>query len=121
MVELGSNQAYYSVMFKAMCRFYNKRSQVVCVEPNDRHMRRGKETFIMNNLHAYFCDYIIGDKELIKNDLDASSLPGGSEFLLVTKKEILTLGLCTGLLSLCREHSLHRLYSLSSPSHPNAL
>ena len=91
MVELGSNQAYYSVMFKAMCRSYNKRSQVVCVEPNDRHMRRGKETFIMNKLHASFCDYIIGGKELIKEDLDSSSLPGGSEFLLVTKKEILSL------------------------------
>jgi FkbM family methyltransferase len=91
MVELGSNQAYYSLLFKSMCKKHNKRSQVICVEPNDRHMLRGKEHFHMNNLHAYFCDYIIGDYELIKKDLDASNLPGGSEFLLVTKKEILTL------------------------------
>ena len=91
MVELGSNQAYYSLMFKAMCNYHKKTSTVVCVEPNDRHMIRGKETFYLNNLEALFCDYIIGDKELIKKDLDSSSLPGGSEFLLVTKKRILSL------------------------------
>ena len=91
MVELGSNQAYYSLMFKAMCKWHNKTSTLVCVEPNDRHMKRGLETFHMNNLQASFCDYIIGSRELIKKDLDSSSLPGGSEFLLVTKKEILTL------------------------------
>ena len=49
MVELGSNQAYYSLMFKAMCKWHNKTSEVICVEPNDRHMIRGKETFLMNN------------------------------------------------------------------------
>jgi len=91
MVELGSNQAYYSLLFKSMCKKHNKRSQVVCVEPNDRHMKRGKEHFLINKLHASFCDYIVGDYELIKKDLDSSNLPGGSEFLLVTKKEILTL------------------------------
>ena len=91
MVELGSNQAYYSLMFKAMCKQHKKTSQTVCVEPNDRHMIRGQETFHINNLQASFCDYIIGDYELIKKDLDASTLPGGSEFLLVSKKEILTL------------------------------
>lgn len=91
MVELGSNQAFYSLMFKAMSVWHKKTSQIVCVEPNDQHMKRGKEHFFMNNLVASFCDYIIGDYELIKKDLDASSLPGGSEFLLVTKKEILTL------------------------------
>jgi FkbM family methyltransferase len=91
MVELGSNQAYYSLMFKAMCKQHKKTSQTVCVEPNDRHMIRGKEHFHLNDHEALFCDYIIGDRELIKKDLDASSLPGGSEFLLVTKKEILTL------------------------------
>ena len=91
MVELGSNQAYYSLMFKSMCKWHNKTSDVLCVEPNERHMVRGKEHFLMNNLEASFCDYIIGDYELIKKDLDASTLPGGSEFLLVTKKEILTL------------------------------
>ena len=91
MVELGSNQAYYSLMFKAMCKWHKKTSEIICVEPNDRHMVRGKDHFFMNNLGASFCDYIIGDYELIKKDLDASTLPGGSEFLLVTKKEILTL------------------------------
>jgi FkbM family methyltransferase len=91
MVELGSNQAYYSLLFKSMSKWFGKTSDIICVEPNDRHMVRGKETFFINNLQALFCDYIIGDYELIKKDLDASTLPGGSEFLLVTKKEILTL------------------------------
>jgi len=91
MVELGSNQAYYSLMFKSMCKWHNKTSEIVCVEPNDRHMIRGKEHFHLNDHEASFCDYIIGEYELIKKDLDASNLPDGSEFLLVTKKEILTL------------------------------
>ncbi len=91
MVELGSNQAYYSLMFKAMCKFYSKTSEIICVEPNDRHMIRGKEHFFMNNLGASFCDFIIGDYATIKKDLDNSSLPGGSNFLLNTKKRIMTL------------------------------
>jgi len=103
MVELGSNQAYYSLMFKAMCNWHKKTSRVVCVEPNDRHMKRGQETFLLNHLEALFCDYIVGDRELIKKDLDASSLPGGSEFLLVTKKEILTLS------QLLEEHNIEEL------------
>jgi FkbM family methyltransferase len=103
MVELGSNQAYYSLMFKNMCKWHNKTSDVYCVEPNERHMIRGKEHFLMNNLDASFCDYIIGEYELIKKDLDASSLPGGSEFLLVTKKEILTLS------ELLEKHNIEEL------------
>jgi len=81
MIELGSNQCYYSIMFKAMCKHFKKSSDVFLVEPNPAHLSRGMENFSMNNYNGYFNSLIIGEKESLKEDLDVSSLPGGSEYL----------------------------------------
>jgi len=81
MIELGSNQCYYSIMFKAMCKHFKKSSDVFLVEPNPTHLQRGIENFSMNNYNGYFNSLIIGEKESLKEDLDISSLPGGSEYL----------------------------------------
>lgn len=91
MIELGSNQAYYSLMFKAMCNVYGKTADNILVEPNKRHMVRGIEHFQMNNFLCASLPFIVGSYEDIKIDLDSSNLPGGSDFLFRNKANILTL------------------------------
>lgn len=81
MIELGSNQCYYSIMFKAMCKHFKRSSDCFLVEPNPTHLGRGMENFSINNYNAYFNSLIIGERESLKEDLDISSLPGGSEYL----------------------------------------
>lgn len=91
MIELGSNQSYYSLLFKAIVDSFKKTSDTVCVEPNNIHMRRGQEHFHMNNYLGAFFNFIVGSYDLIKEDLDKSNLPGGSEFLFKNKKKIVSL------------------------------
>ena len=91
MIELGSNQAYYTLLFRAILRSLGKYSFCICVEPNPEHMMRGKLHLEINGFVTYFSDCIIGDYENIKKDLDESTLPGGSSFLLKNQKPIVSL------------------------------
>ena len=59
MIELGSNQAYYSCLFKAILG--NTVTKNVMVEPVDYAMTRGKHHFQINNFDGIFLDYSIGD------------------------------------------------------------
>jgi hypothetical protein len=91
MIELGSNQAYYTLLFRAILKSLNKYSFCVCVEPNPEHLMRGQIHLESNGFVTYFKDCIIGDYKTIKEDLDESNLPGGSDFLLKNQKPIITL------------------------------
>jgi FkbM family methyltransferase len=91
MIELGSNQAYYSCLFYHMVKNAGKNPEILLVEPNDEHMKRGLKTLEKNKMIASLCNSIIGDYDLLVNNLDASSLPGGSDFILRTNKEVITL------------------------------
>ena len=91
MVELGSNQAYYTVLFKAICKQENKYNLTLCVEPNPEHLRRTNIHLQINKFLSHVSDVIVGDYDNIKKDLDESTLPGGSEFLLNNKRPIISL------------------------------
>jgi hypothetical protein len=91
MVELGSNQAYYTLLFKAICKQENRYNLTLCVEPNPTHLRRTKIHLEMNEYLSHVVDVIVGDFDNIKKDLDESTLPGGSEFLLTNKRPIISL------------------------------
>ena len=58
MIELGSNQAYYSCLFKAILG--NQNAKNILVEPVDYGMERGKKHFEMNGFDGVFLDYSIG-------------------------------------------------------------
>lgn len=91
MVELGSNQAYYTILFKAICKLENKYNLTLCVEPNPEHLRRTNIHLQINKFLSHVSDVIVGDYDNIKKDLDESTLPGGSEFLLTNKRPIMSL------------------------------
>ena len=91
MVELGSNQAYYTLLFKAICKIEKRANLTLCVEPNPSHLRRTNIHLQINSFLSHVSDVIVGDYDNIKKDLDDSSLPGGSEFLLTNKRPIMSL------------------------------
>jgi hypothetical protein len=91
MVELGSNQAYYTLLFKAICKQKNRYNLTLCVEPNRTHLFRTNVHLEMNEYSSHVVDVIVGDFDNIKKDLDESTLPGGSEFLLTNKRPIMSL------------------------------
>jgi hypothetical protein len=91
MVELGSNQAYYTLLFKAVCNQYKKYNLTLCVEPNPEHLRRTNIHLQINKFLSHVSDVIVGDYDNIKKDLDESTLPDGSEFLLTNKRPIMNL------------------------------
>lgn len=58
MIELGSNQAYYSMLFKSILK--NKDTVTIMVEPTDEYMVRGKFHFNINNYDGIFINKCIG-------------------------------------------------------------
>jgi hypothetical protein len=66
MIELGSNQAYYSVMFKSI--FKSNINTAIMVEPYDPYMVRGVEHFRLNNYEGIFINSSIG-KRWIAHDV----------------------------------------------------
>lgn len=58
MIELGSNQAYYSCLFKGILG--NANTKNILVEPVDYGMLRGKCHFRMNGFDGIFLDYSVG-------------------------------------------------------------
>jgi hypothetical protein len=59
MIELGSNQAYYSCLFNAMLRDYE--TKTILVEPYDEFMLRSKRHFEINGFEASYDNRSIGD------------------------------------------------------------
>jgi len=58
MIELGSNQAYYSMLFKAILKDHE--TLTLMVEPTDEYMVRGKRHFNINNYDGIFLNKCIG-------------------------------------------------------------
>jgi hypothetical protein len=60
MIELGSNQAYYSMLFKAILKEYDTTN--IMVEPTDEYMERGKHHFNINSYDGIFINKCIGKR-----------------------------------------------------------
>ena len=58
MIELGSDQAYYSLLFKAILG--KDKTKNILLEPIKEHMERGKKHFEINEYDAIYFDNIIG-------------------------------------------------------------
>jgi hypothetical protein len=65
MVELGSNQAYYSMLFKSILKDYETRT--IMVEPTDEYIERGKYHFSINKYDGIFINKCIGKKWIAHN------------------------------------------------------
>ena len=72
MIELGSNHAWYSLLFKSI--FGEKETVSILIEPLIHHMERGKRHFELNNYKGIFYDTIIG-KAKKTNDGTVHSVP----------------------------------------------
>lgn len=59
MVELGSDHAYYSMLFQSIVG--KERAKNIMVEPTDLHMERGKKHFFHNNMDGIFDNRCIGN------------------------------------------------------------
>jgi hypothetical protein len=60
MIELGSNQAYYSMLFKAILKGQDTLN--LMIEPTDEYMARGKHHFSINNYDGIFINKCIGKR-----------------------------------------------------------
>jgi len=60
MIELGSNQAYYSLLFKSILK--NKNVKSIMVEPYEPYLVRGIEHFEINNYSGIFLNKSIGNE-----------------------------------------------------------
>jgi hypothetical protein len=65
MLELGSNQAYYSLLFKSILK--DKNTVSILVEPHDPYIVRGIEHFSINNYEGYFLNKSIGTSWIAHN------------------------------------------------------
>jgi hypothetical protein len=65
MLELGSNQAYYSLLFKSILKDKNVTS--ILVEPHDPYIVRGIEHFKINNYEGHFLNESIGTSWIAHN------------------------------------------------------
>lgn len=77
MIELGSNQAYYSCLFKKI--LYPKETCNIMIEPVKYAMQRGKENFELNGLSGNFINKFIGsDTWGLEGNLFSGRLPTNS-------------------------------------------
>lgn len=60
MIELGSNQAYYSLLFKSILK--DKDVLSIMVEPHKPYLSRGVEHFRINGFSGIFLNKSIGDE-----------------------------------------------------------
>jgi hypothetical protein len=62
MIELGSNQAYYSMLFRGIIDSdkKNQKCKNIMLEPTPEHMKRGKRHFFHNNFEGIFEEGGIG-------------------------------------------------------------
>ena len=66
MIELGSNQAYYSLLFHKILLKYSKVPVNILVESNVDAIPRGIKHFEMNNCIGKFFNSIIGNMDTVK-------------------------------------------------------
>jgi len=64
-IELGSNQAYYSLLFRSILK--DKEVKTILVEPHDPYMIRGVQHFEMNQYEGHFVNKSIGGKWIAHN------------------------------------------------------
>ena len=67
LIELGSNQAYYSTLFKGILG--NANSTTLLVEPFDEYMVRGKKHFEINNFDGVWINECIGDEWVLREHM----------------------------------------------------
>jgi len=69
MIELGSNQAYYSILFRAIIDGVgsNRLCQNILVEPKIEHIKRGVINFLYNDFAGIFVNRCIGNKRFDGN------------------------------------------------------
>lgn len=60
MIELGSNQSYYSLLFKSILG--SDKTKNIMVEPLENHIIRGENHFNLNNFKGVFINKGIGTK-----------------------------------------------------------
>jgi hypothetical protein len=77
MIEVGSNQAYYSCLFKKI--LHPKETCNIMIEPVDYAMKRGKANFELNGLSGIFINKFIGsDTWGLDGNLFSGRLPTNS-------------------------------------------
>lgn len=77
MIELGSNQAYYSCLFKKI--LHPKETCNIMIEPVDYAIERGKANFELNGLTGHFINKYIGsDSWGLNGNLFSGRLPENS-------------------------------------------
>jgi len=64
MIELGSDHAYYSLLFKHILGINNTTN--IMVEPFAEHMERGKHHFKLNEVDGYFIDKCVSTNWVLK-------------------------------------------------------
>lgn len=62
MIELGSNQCFYSLMFKSILG--KERTTNYMVEPSYTNLKRGENEFSFNQYHGVFIKKSIGNRDL---------------------------------------------------------
>jgi FkbM family methyltransferase len=65
MLELGSNQCYYSMLFKSILK--DRKVLNLMVEPTDEYIVRGRVNFAVNNYEGVFINKSIGDTWVAHN------------------------------------------------------
>lgn len=88
MLELGSNQAYYSLLFKSI--LIDKNVISLMVEPHDRYMVRGIEQFNINDYEGHFINKSIGGKWVAHNTSFDKPLTSVDEIIQEYKLDTLT-------------------------------
>ncbi len=90
MIELGSNQAYYSMLFRGIIDGENKNQKCknIMLEPTPAHMIRGKKHFLHNNFEGIFEEGGIGHYWCWDTRWHDKSLPSYTIDELMKKHEI---------------------------------
>ena len=65
MIELGSNHAYYSLLFNSILKKYNKGAINIMIEPDDCFYPLGVEHFSINDRKGHFYKSIIGKNKKV--------------------------------------------------------
>jgi hypothetical protein len=127
MIELGSNQCYYSLLFKHILGKYKTTN--IMVEPDLKHLEAGKGQFKLNNCEGIFYNRGIGNRwavldktfsvepitlediltenKLQSIDVIHSDIDGSEVILLESNKEFFVSGKAKIIFLLTHSNSLH--------------
>jgi hypothetical protein len=73
MIELGSNQCFYSLLFK--CILSKQKTKNIMVEPVKANLIAGKKEFQTNDCEGIFYNAIIGERKMTANALSFADIP----------------------------------------------